>query len=120
MRADLVFGASAHVPQAVEVYNGTPIFYGLGNFAFDWWFLEDYRDGLLVECDVIDGRVSKVGFRPVSRTRDPSNRVELLLADDPRATEIVTEVAELSSEFGTTFMPAGDSIVVYDVADQLR
>lgn len=32
--ADAVIGHHPHVPQKIEVYNGKPIFYSLGNFAF--------------------------------------------------------------------------------------
>lgn len=33
--ADAVVGSHAHVTQGVEMYNGRPIFYNLGNFIFD-------------------------------------------------------------------------------------
>lgn len=33
--ADIVLGSHPHVPQGIEVYNGKPIFYSLGNFIFD-------------------------------------------------------------------------------------
>lgn len=33
--ADTVVGSHAHVTQGMEVYNGKPIFYNLGNFIFD-------------------------------------------------------------------------------------
>lgn len=33
--ADMVVGISAHQPQYYEVYNGKPIYYGLGNLYFD-------------------------------------------------------------------------------------
>ena len=33
--ADIVIGSHAHVTQGVEMYNGKPIFYNLGNFIFD-------------------------------------------------------------------------------------
>ncbi len=32
--ADAVIGHHPHVPQPIEIYNGKPIFYSLGNFAF--------------------------------------------------------------------------------------
>ena len=37
--ADIVVGTSAHQPQTYELYNGKPIYYGLGNLFFDqaWW-----------------------------------------------------------------------------------
>ena len=33
--ADIVIGSHTHVTQGVEIYNGKPIFYNLGNFIFD-------------------------------------------------------------------------------------
>lgn len=33
--ADVVLGAHPHVTEGIEVYNGKPIFYSLGNFIFD-------------------------------------------------------------------------------------
>ncbi len=33
--ADVVIGSHPHVTQGIEVYNGKPIFYSLGNFIFD-------------------------------------------------------------------------------------
>ncbi|MBE6512044.1 MAG: CapA family protein [Methanobrevibacter olleyae] len=33
--ADIVIGSHTHVTQGVEMYNGKPIFYNLGNFIFD-------------------------------------------------------------------------------------
>ena len=33
--ADVVIGAHSHVTQGIEMYNGKPIFYSLGNFIFD-------------------------------------------------------------------------------------
>lgn len=33
--ADIVVGAHAHVTQGIEMYQGKPIFYNLGNFIFD-------------------------------------------------------------------------------------
>ena len=33
--ADIIHGHHSHVPQGYEIYNGHPIFYGLGNFVVD-------------------------------------------------------------------------------------
>lgn len=35
MGADIVIGSSAHQPQTFELYQGKPIYYGLGNLYFD-------------------------------------------------------------------------------------
>lgn len=110
---DLVLGASAHVPQAIEVYRNVPIFYGLGNFAFDWWFMDhlDLRHGLLVECEIANGRITDTLFRPVTRTRDSANQVEILDLVSDEGRRIVSTVEELSEEFGTTFDHRDDGAV---------
>lgn len=33
--ADVVIGSHPHAPQGIEMYNGKPIFYSMGNFIFD-------------------------------------------------------------------------------------
>ncbi len=46
--ADLVVGSHPHVLQDVEVYNGVPIFYSLGNFLFDQDMATSTSQGLVV------------------------------------------------------------------------
>jgi gamma-polyglutamate biosynthesis protein CapA len=44
--ADIVLGAHPHVVQPIEIYNGKPIFYSLGNFIFDQDFSYNTTHGL--------------------------------------------------------------------------
>lgn len=102
---DIVLASSAHKPQAVEVYEGTPIFHGLGNFAFDWWFLrERYYHGLLAEFDIDREGVRGAYFWPVTRTRDHANQVRIPAQGEAEWHEIVERVQELSGvdPFATT------------------
>lgn len=46
--ADLVIGHHPHVVQTMEIYNGVPIFYSLGNFVFDQYFSTDTQEGLAI------------------------------------------------------------------------
>lgn len=59
--ADIVWGSHPHVLQAMEEYNGSRIFYSLGNFSFGGNnYPEDY-DSALIQQEVIrsaDGTVS--------------------------------------------------------------
>lgn len=43
---DAVVGSHPHVVQDIEVYNGAPIFYSLGNFIFDQYWNGDVTSGL--------------------------------------------------------------------------
>jgi len=46
--ADIVLGSHPHVVQPIEIYEGKPIFYSLGNFVFDQIFSPEVRHGLAV------------------------------------------------------------------------
>lgn len=108
--AGLIYGAHPHKIQGIEVYRGVPIFYSLGNFAFDWEKMKDrHLDGLLARCLVEDGRVVEAGFVPVRR--DDANDIAIL---DPTSdgAGIAQRTAELSSAFGTRLETIGQEVRV--------
>ena len=47
--ADLVIGNHAHWAGAMEVYEGKPIWYALGNFVFDQTWSEPTMEGITLE-----------------------------------------------------------------------
>jgi hypothetical protein len=47
--ADMVIGSHSHWAGAMEVYEGKPIWYSLGNFVFDQTWSEQTMEGLLLE-----------------------------------------------------------------------
>jgi poly-gamma-glutamate capsule biosynthesis protein CapA/YwtB (metallophosphatase superfamily) len=49
--AEAVIGSHPHVIGEVEIYEGKPIFYSLGNFIFDQYFDDDVRKGLIVRME---------------------------------------------------------------------
>lgn len=51
--ADVVIGAHPHVPQGIEMYNGKPIFYSLGNFIFDM-SNEECQVAYFVQIDLVN------------------------------------------------------------------
>ena len=50
---DAVIGHHPHVTQEVEVYKDKPIFYSLGNFIFDQYFLEETQEGFAVSLNIL-------------------------------------------------------------------
>ncbi len=44
--ADMIVGHHPHVVEDLELYNGRPIFYSLGNFIFDQYFSKQTQEGL--------------------------------------------------------------------------
>ncbi len=51
--ADAVVNHHQHCYSGYEIYKGKPIFYGLGNFCFDWegTSLKEWTEGYMVEID---------------------------------------------------------------------
>ncbi len=43
--ADIIIGTHPHVLQEVEIYKDKPIFYSLGNFIFDQYWMESVKNG---------------------------------------------------------------------------
>jgi poly-gamma-glutamate capsule biosynthesis protein CapA/YwtB (metallophosphatase superfamily) len=72
--ADVVIGSQAHQAQEIAIYNGKPIFYGLGNFLFDQIHRKGVRQAFWLDCYFYKGRI--IQFHPVytymSEKRIPS------------------------------------------------
>ncbi len=71
--ADVVFGHGPHRYQKIEVYNDKPIFYSLGQAAFDdrrsnrW---RRFREGLLVRLSIKNKEIQSVDLVPTWRDND--------------------------------------------------
>jgi poly-gamma-glutamate capsule biosynthesis protein CapA/YwtB (metallophosphatase superfamily) len=61
--ADLVIGGHAHWPKGIEMYEGKPIFYGVGNFLLDQSWSEETSTGIFAEITLYKDEVVQV--RPV-------------------------------------------------------
>jgi len=110
--ADAVMGHHPHRPQGVEIYKEKPIFYSMGNFAFDWWFVRNsLKDGIIGYVTLEDGAVTKIGFAPVRR-EDESNDVATVHPDSEAGAFVVETVRRLSAPFGTKLTVEGDEVVI--------
>ncbi len=100
--ADLILGHHPHVIQPIEIWKGCPIFYSLGNFAFDWIRMRHRNKvGLMLKCMIKGKSISKVSFVPVYRNKD--NLVEIFSAEESKGKEIVSKAINRSQTFGTKF-----------------
>lgn len=107
--AGLVYGTHPHRIQAIEVYRDTPIFYSLGNFAFDWQKMRDrHKDGLLVRCVLGQGRVRRTSIVPVRRGAD--NDIAILDPAGPEGAAVIARTTELSAALGTSFHLSGHEV----------
>ena len=86
--ADAVVGGHPHVTQDIEVYQGKPIFYSLGNFVFDGFSDRDTRTGWLLELTLkqaggMSWRINEVSIDAKGVPR-LSGRVEQTATTDPQ------------------------------------
>ncbi len=61
--ADMVIGHHPHVIQDIEIYNGKPIVYSLGNFIFDQYFSKDTMRGMLFEAVFSGTKLKETKYR---------------------------------------------------------
>lgn len=93
--ADLVYGHGSHVLQGVEIYNGKPVLYCVGNFAMDWIRMRPNKEGMVIRAVVKGKSLQRVSFVPTGR--DPETNDVVML--DPAAGEgarMVQKVRDLS------------------------
>jgi len=50
-------GGHAHWPKGIEMYDGTPIYYGVGNFLLDQSWSEETSTGIFAEITLYGDRV---------------------------------------------------------------
>lgn len=116
--ADIIMGHHPHVLQPIEVYKGKPIFYSVGNFAFDWEKMRHrHKDGLLLSCLIRQGILKQVSFVPVRR--DDNNFITIL---HPAETgqEIIERVKGISGKSGTEFELVSAEVMVKGVEGVTR
>ncbi len=62
--ADMIIGNHAHYAAAMEVYEGKPIWYALGNFVFDQTWSEFTMEGITLELTFQGAELLQVKMRP--------------------------------------------------------
>lgn len=62
--ADMVVGSSAHQPQTYELYNGKPIYYGLGNLYFDQTRWPGTERGIILTHYFVGGKLIQTKLSP--------------------------------------------------------
>ncbi len=62
--ADMVVGTQAHHPQTFEIYDGKPIYYGLGNLFFDQVYWPGTQRGYILTHYFKDGKLLNTRLSP--------------------------------------------------------
>jgi len=109
--ADVVVGHGPHFVLPVEVYQGKPIFYGMGNFSFhtghggrkhgDWV-------GLLARVLLEERAIKRVALRFVRH----NERNETVLRAPGEEPEALHDLTERSAPFGTRISVEGEEALV--------
>ncbi len=82
--ADLIVGHHPHVVQDIDLIQGVPVFYSLGNYVFDQYFSEEVQEGLVVvlRLDEVPSLelipVSSKETKSVPKAMDDVARAEML------------------------------------------
>jgi poly-gamma-glutamate synthesis protein (capsule biosynthesis protein) len=113
--AHVVMGHGPHYSLPVEVYQGRPIFYGLGSFSFhtghggrqhgDWL-------GMMVRADVARDGIKRTRFQFV-RHNDRNGTVLCALASERAAFD---DLARRSTQFNARLTAHGDEVLVEPAA----
>ncbi|MEO1090474.1 MAG: CapA family protein [Pseudomonadota bacterium] len=101
--ADLIFGHHPHVIHGAEMLAGprgdVPVFYSLGNFAFDGWKMRGRNlDGLALRVAITGGRVAGLDVLPCRRGED--NLVRVLDPLDDDGVRIMARLRALTEALG--------------------
>ena len=100
--ADLFFGHHPHVVQGAARVGGMPVFYSLGNFAFDNpRMIGRYLDGLMLRVALRDRQIVGITVLPVRR--DAENAVRVLAPDEDAGRDILATFAARSAALGEDF-----------------
>jgi len=95
---DIIHGHSAHIFQGIEIYKNKIIMYDTGDFiddyAVDPWLRGD--QSFLFHVHIIDGKPTSIELVPVI-----ISRMQVSLATDEQAQDILQKMGELSAEFQT-------------------
>jgi poly-gamma-glutamate capsule biosynthesis protein CapA/YwtB (metallophosphatase superfamily) len=110
--ADVVMGHGPHYACAVEMYQGKPIFYGLGSFSFhtghggrahgDWV-------GLLARVTFDDSTLAEVAFSLVRH----DDRNQTYVCDPSLDKEAVEQIMRRCQKLGTTLTISGSELIVW-------
>lgn len=102
---DVILGHHPHVPGSIEIYNGRPIFYSLGNFIFGHDH-SSWADDMIVKLHVGGRRLSRVEVLPVRGRYQPA------VVDGDDAEPLRRHLAAVSRPFGTTFSVSPGSCTI--------
>lgn len=107
--ADVILGHHAHVPRAVEVYKGKPIYYCMANLIFSFG-LPQWRDSHLARITFTKDAIQKAEVLPIAGRMKELAQPYLLTGE--RANAALVNLQEISKPLGTQLDIVGDTGVL--------
>lgn len=99
-----------HYPLAIEIYQGKPIYYGLGSFCFiksNKRYLKGWV-GMMARVSFDDSEVRKIAFSLVRQNDD----AEVIIQPAAQEAQSMAELQKMSKRFGTRLEASGDEFIV--------
>jgi poly-gamma-glutamate capsule biosynthesis protein CapA/YwtB (metallophosphatase superfamily) len=109
--AKIVMGHGPHMPLGIEIYNGRPIFYGMGNFSFDIGHRAKHGNwiGTFATVEIEDGELSEISFQLV-RHNEANETYLCTPGEEPEETE---NILSRSKYLGTDLSVEDSRILVW-------
>ncbi len=107
----MIAGHGPHSVHGVEVHQGRPILYSLGNLVFDWPAMRGrHRDGLVAVLTFRNKHLSEVALHLVQR--DDGNDVRLVSLTEPAGAALLERLTALSRQLGSSLSATEGRVVV--------
>jgi hypothetical protein len=90
--ADLVVGHHPHVVQNIDLIDGVPVFYSLGNYIFDQYLSKETEQGLVVALDLTNEPV--IYLMPVTSLGSPSQPQRMAISEHATFLANLAEMSE--------------------------
>lgn len=100
--ADAIVGHHPHIYQGIEIHDGRPIIYSLGNFIFGS-INEDIRDNILVGITFERDGLHSLRIVPITRNNASRNAFQYRLLDSDAAGAVFRHLLDLSHPLGDDF-----------------
>lgn len=80
--ADLIIGHHTHCVSGYEIFNGTPIYYGIGNMLFTYNSnYPDWYEGIILEVEINKNKALNINLHPITQDKS-SFGLRLMQGDD--------------------------------------
>jgi len=108
--ADVILGHHPHVPRGIEIYNGKPIVYSMGNLIFGHTHT-NWKDNFLVRITFSKKKISKLEILPVAGEMYDLGQPYSL--EGNRAKKLLKEIKSLSKNLNTKLTIKKNIGVIY-------